>query len=135
MKTRVVQLITFEIESSDLDDPIPEDEADEICSIAASNLLGDVAGLVIHGTQGKRTSGIMMDGATVTVAKISADELTYILLDRRRLHSENVRLHAQREVLRAFIKESCAGPKSAEALSIADAVNPKPTEDPEETQG
>ncbi len=134
MKTRVVQLITFEIDSLDASEPLNwEQEADRIGELAATQLRFDIDGLRAGDEIFLRTQEDMV--VMVTVAKVSSDDLQLILLDRRRLHAENVRLHAQREVLRAFIKESCSGPKSVEALDIAEAVNPEPTEDPEETQG
>ncbi len=134
MKTRVVQLITFEIESDDSSKPLTEEVAERICAVAAKGLRFD-AGDGIHAELGRygfdEEAGITL----VTVAKVSADELTYILLDRRRLHAENVRLHAQREVLRAFIEANYPGPEQTEALYIADALNLKPNQDPEERQG
>jgi hypothetical protein len=135
MKTRVVQLITFEVGpalGSKLQ--LTEEEADRVCQEAAESILfGNPFDASSHAMV--KSDQSYHGSVLVTVAKVSADELTYILLDRRRLHAENVRLHAQREVLRAFIKESCDSPQSVEALSIAEAVNPKPKEDPEETQG
>ena len=135
MKTRVVQLITFEVETGKGSASLAESELDQICKDAAQSLRFAFSPNNLHaGTgifMGTSEGGLAM----VTVAKVSSDDLQLILLDRRRLHAENVRLHAQREVLRAFIKESCSGPKSVEALDIAEAVNPEPNEDPEETQG
>ena len=134
MKTRVVQLITFEIESSYLAGHLTEEVADRICAAAAQDLRFDV-GDGIHAALDSHIGDTEAGITIVRVAKVSADDLTYILIDRRRLHAENVRLHAQREVLRAFIEANYPKPEQTEALYIAEALNLKPNEDPEETQG
>ncbi len=103
MKQRVVQLITFEIElDDDLAEPLAEDVADQICSVAAKHLRLD-AGAVIHNTAGTHTGGIRMGVSTVTVAKVSSDELTLILADRRRLHAENRRYRVRTAALESWI--------------------------------
>lgn len=127
MKTRVVQLITFEIESQMHEAMTREDEVDRICEKAAEDLcfrVGDDGLDVSRGVHLKSEAAGSM--VLVTIAKVSSDELTLILADRRRLHAENARLRNQIEVLKTWIRQTFPIGGDVEIIDTVDALDLNP---------
>jgi len=103
VKTRVVQLITFEIESGDV--PLSRrwaEESDRVCEEAAKKLRFDL-GDGVHAGTGVYLESVRAGLVSVTVAKVSAEDLTHIMADRRRVNAENGRLKTRVAALESWV--------------------------------